>query len=69
VNPTAAAVTEKMKAASKDSLQAFLKFATDPVAGLSVAYGALDESWLAVSSRKSGSFSIKPAVSNRVVSM
>ncbi len=43
-NPTAAAtaaVTEKVKAASKDSLQAFLKFATDPVAGLSGAYESL----------------------------
>jgi hypothetical protein len=40
-NPTAAAVTDKVKAASKDSLQAFLKFATDPVAGLSVAYESL----------------------------
>jgi len=39
-NP-AAAVTDKVKAASKDSLQAFLKFATDPVAGLSVAYESL----------------------------
>jgi hypothetical protein len=39
-NPTAA-VTNKVKAASKDSLQAFLKFATDPVAGLSVAYESL----------------------------
>ena len=29
-NP-AGAVTDKVKAASKDSLQAFLKFATDPV--------------------------------------
>jgi zinc-ribbon domain len=37
----AAAVTDKVKAASKDSLQAFLKFATDPVAGLSVAYESL----------------------------
>ena len=39
-NP-AGAVTDKVKAASKDSLQAFLKFATDPVAGLSVAYESL----------------------------
>jgi hypothetical protein len=39
-NP-ATAVTDKVKAASKDSLQAFLKFATDPVAGLSVAYESL----------------------------
>jgi len=39
-NP-AAAVTDKVKAASKDSLQAFLKFATDPVAGLAVAYESL----------------------------
>ena len=39
-NPTAA-VADKVKAASKDSLQAFLKFATDPVAGLSVAYESL----------------------------
>jgi hypothetical protein len=39
-NPTSA-VTEKMTAASKDSLQAFLKFATDPVAGLSGAYESL----------------------------
>ena len=38
-----AAVTDKMKAASKDSLNAFLKFATDPVAGLSVAYESLGE--------------------------
>jgi hypothetical protein len=36
-----AGVTDKVKAASKDSLQAFLKFATDPVAGLSVAYESL----------------------------
>ena len=39
-NP-AAAVTDRVKAASKDSLNAFLKFATDPVAGLSVAYESL----------------------------
>ena len=39
-NPTAA-VADKVKAASKDSLQAFLKFATDPVAGLSGAYESL----------------------------
>jgi zinc-ribbon domain len=37
----AAAVTDKMKAASKDTLQAFLKFATDPVGGLSPAYQSL----------------------------
>jgi hypothetical protein len=36
-----AAVTDKVKAASKDSLQAFLKFATNPVAGLPVAYESL----------------------------
>jgi hypothetical protein len=39
-NP-AAGVADKMKAASKDSLHAFLKFATDPVAGLSGAYDSL----------------------------
>jgi hypothetical protein len=38
---SAAAVTDKVKAASKDTLQAFLKFATDPVGGLSVAYQSL----------------------------
>lgn len=40
----AAAMTDKVKAASKDSLQAFLKFATDPVAGLSVAHESLGAS-------------------------
>lgn len=41
-NPSAA-VADKMKAASKDTLHAFLKFATDPVGGLSVAYQSLGD--------------------------
>ncbi len=41
---SASQVADKVKAASKDSLQAFLKFATDPVAGLSVAYENLGTS-------------------------
>lgn len=41
---SAGQVADKVKAASKDSLQAFLKFATDPVAGLSVAYESLGSS-------------------------
>jgi len=39
-NPTGA-VADKVKAASKDSFEAFRKFATDPVGGLSVAYESL----------------------------
>ncbi len=39
-NPTALAA-DKVKAASKDALQAFKMFATNPVAGLSVAFESL----------------------------
>lgn len=41
---SAGQVADKLKAASKDTLQAFIKFSTDPVAGLSVAYENLGAS-------------------------